>query len=170
MSFPFCEIEGMKFSARLSIEDLFVLHKTITQETLGGNYQILGFRKVDVWIGSLEKENASFIPAPPSNIFALMVELLEWWREEFVRVVHSSIDEKISAIALFHEKFLNIHPFLDGNGRVARILASIQFKDLLDKDVTLDRIERDDYFKALQIARDGNAQRLNDIFTALIKK
>jgi len=163
-------VAGIKFSSRLSVEDLFVLHKTITQETIGSNYQILGFRKVDVWIGNPQKENASFTPAPPSSVLALILELLEWWREEFVRVIHSSVDEKISVIALFHEKFLNIHPFLDGNGRVARVLASIQFKDLLDKDVTLDRIERDDYFKALQTAREGNGQRLNDIFTALIKE
>lgn len=166
-------IAGVKFSSRLSVEDLLVLHKTILQETQGDSYQkFLGFRKVEVWIGNpgQEKENADFIPAPPLDVPTLTFKLLEWWREEFMKVAYDCIDRKISSIALFHEKFLSIHPFLDGNGRVARALASIQFKDLLDKDVTFEKIERIEYYKALQTARNGNEQRLNDIFTALIKE
>lgn len=166
-------IAGVKFSSRLSIEDLLVLHKTILQETQGYEYHnLLGFRKVDVWIGSpgQEKENADFIPASPADVLSLIFELLEWWREEYMKVVYSSNDRRISAIATFHEKFLSIHPFLDGNGRIARVLASIQFKDLLDKEVTFEKIERIEYYKALQTSREGNGQRLNDIFTALIKE
>ena len=166
-------IAGVKFSSRLSIEDLLVLHKTILQETQGAEYHnLIGFRKVDVWIGSPgeEKENADFIPAQPADVPSLTFELLEWWREEYMKVVYGSTDKRISAIATFHEKFLSIHPFLDGNGRIARVLASIQFKDLLEKDVTFEKIERLEYYKALQISREGNGQRLNDIFTALIKE
>jgi Fic family protein len=166
-------IAGVKFSSRLSIEDLLVLHKTILVQTQGHEYHsFLGFRKLDVWIGNpgQEKENADFVPSPPSDVPALTFDLLEWWRSEYMKVAYSSTDKKITAIATFHEKFLSIHPFLDGNGRVARVLASIQFKDLLDKDVTFEKIERIEYYKSLQTAREGNGQRLNDIFTALIKE
>lgn len=166
-------IAGIKFCSRLSIEDLLVLHKTILQETQGNGFQnFLGFRKVDVWIGNpgQDKEKADFIPAPPEDVPLLTFKLLEWWRKEFMKVFYSSNDKKITAIANFHEKFLSIHPFLDGNGRVARTLASIQFKDLLDKDVTFEKVERTEYYKALQNAREGKEQRLNDIFTALIKE
>ncbi|HKR05088.1 MAG TPA: Fic family protein [Bacteroidia bacterium] len=166
-------IAGVKFSSRLSIEDLLVLHKAIMQDTQKEKYHnLLGFRKIDVWIGNpgADKQDADFIPALPSEIPSLTFNLLNWWREEYMKVVYSSGDKKVSAIASFHEKFLSIHPFLDGNGRVARLLASIQFKDLLDKDVTFEKIERIDYYKALQIARSGNGQGLNDIFTALIRE
>ncbi len=87
-----------------------------------------------------------------------------------MKVAYGSNYKKITAIATFHEKFLSIHPFLDGNGRIARVLASVQFKDLLDKDVTFEKIERIEYYKALQTSREGNGQRLNNIFTALIKE
>ncbi len=166
-------IAGVKFSSRLSIEDLLVLHKTILIETQGHEYHnLLGFRKVDVWIGSpgQEKENADFVPAPPADVPTLTFELMEWWREEYMKVAYGSNYKKITAIATFHEKFLSIHPFLDGNGRIARVLASVQFKDLLDKDVTFEKIERIEYYKALQTSREGNGQRLNNIFTALIKE
>ena len=98
------------------------------------------------------------------HIFGLTEELSRDYRRR------SSNDKRISAIATFHEKFLSIHPFLDGNGRIARVLASIQFKDLLEKDVIFEKIERLEYYKALQKSREGNGQRLNDIFTALIKE
>lgn len=166
-------IAGIKFSSRLSIEDLQILHKTIMQETQGGEfYKFLGFRNVEVWIGSPgeEKAQADFIPASPTDVPSLTFDLLNWWREEFMKALYGTNDKKVSAIALFHERFLSIHPFLDGNGRMARTLASIQFKDLLDKDVTFEKIERIEYYRALQTARNGYGQRLNDIFMALIKE
>lgn len=165
-------IAGVKFSSRLSIEDVLTLHKAVIQGTQGEAFhKFLGFRSVEVWIGSPggEKEKADFIPAPPVEVPSLTYELLNWWREEFMKVSYGSEEKRISAIALFHERFLSIHPFLDGNGRVARLLASIQFKDLLEKDVTFEKIERIDYYRALQTARNGDGQRLNDIFLALIK-
>lgn len=166
-------IAGVKFSSRLSVEDLLILHKTVMQETQGGEfYKFLGFRNVEVWIGSPggEKEQADFIAAPPLEVPILIYELLNWWREEFMKVFYNTEERKISAIASFHERFLTIHPFLDGNGRVARLLASVQFKDLLDKDVTFEKMERLEYYRALQTSRNGDGQRLNDIFLTLIRE
>lgn len=165
-------IAGVKFSSRLAMEDLLSIHKIIMNETQGmGSSQNLGFRKVEVWIGGPggKKESADYVPVPPNDVIPKIYELLKWWREEYMKVCYSNDSEKISAIALFHEKFLTIHPFLDGNGRVARVVASIQYKDLLDKDVMFDQIERADYYNALQNARDGNIDELKDIFMALIK-
>ena len=85
-----------------------------------------------------------------------------------MEVLYSSEQDKVLAIAEFHEKFLTIHPFIDGNGRVSRILASLQFKDLLDKIVHFDRIDRNEYFDSLNNARNGNKQKLTDIFKSLI--
>ena len=166
-------IAGVKFTSRLSIEDLLALHQSVMEITQGGKYHnLLGFRKVEVWIGSpgADKKQADFIPSPPDTIPTLIYNLLEWWRGEYMKVIYDLEEAQITVIALFHEKFLSIHPFLDGNGRIARILASLQFKDLLDKIVIFDRIERADYYQALQKSREGNKQDLNDIFRALIKE
>lgn len=164
-------VAGVKFSSRLSIEDLLILHQTILQKTQSENFtKFLGFRTIDVWIGTpgVDKTNADFVPASAKEVPSLTVELLSWWREEYMKVLFRDEKGKISAIASFHEKFLSIHPFLDGNGRVARTLASIQFKDLLDKDVIFEKMERAEYYKAIQTAVKGDRQILNDIFTALI--
>lgn len=166
-------IAGVKYSSRLSIEDLLTLHRTIMQETQSKDYfKFIGFRKLEVWIGNpgSDKDTADFIPAAPAEVPNLTYELLKWWREEYMKVAYSSEIYKITAIATFHEKFLSIHPFLDGNGRIARTIASIQFKDLLDRDVIFEGIERREYYKAIQDSRNGNRQELNDIFTALIKE
>jgi len=166
-------ISGVKFSSRLSTEDLLILHRTILQETQFTDYsRFLGFRKVEVWIGNpgKDKDEANFIPTLPSEIVKEIYELLKWWREEYMKVYYGSEDDKVFAIAKFHYSFLKIHPFLDGNGRVARAIASIQYKDLLGKDVRFDNIERHRYYQALQSADIGEKQELNDIFKALIKE
>jgi Fic family protein len=59
---------------------------------------------------------------------------------------------------------------LDGNGRLARVIASIQFGDLLDQQIAFDEIEnRAEYYEALQSARKGGHQALVDIFLSLAK-
>lgn len=166
-------ISGVKYSSRISIEDLFVLHRAILEATQKSEYhKFLGFRKVEVWIGNPgnEKDKADFVPAPPNEVSKLTYDLLRWWREEYMKVIYRTDKEKISAIANFHERFLSIHPFLDGNGRVARTLASMQYKDLLEKDVQFEGIERSKYYEALNAARNGSNKNLNAIFTALIKE
>ncbi|MEO2050149.1 MAG: Fic family protein [Allomuricauda sp.] len=166
-------ISGVPFSSRLSLEDLLSLHRAILTETQGEDFsKFLGFRKVEVWIGKpgQDKNSADLIPTAPSEVIRQTVELLKWWREEYLSINYGSETDQISAIATFHERFLRIHPFLDGNGRVARTIASIQYKDLLSKEVKFENLERKEYYEALKSAIDGDKQQLTDIFNALIKE
>jgi Fic family protein len=65
---------------------------------------------------------------------------------------------------------LSIHPFLDGNGRVARVLASIQYRDLLGQQIVFEELENlKEYYEALQLARQGGHQALVDMFLSLAK-
>lgn len=166
-------ISGVNFSSRLSIEDILTIQRVLLQQSQEDDiHEFLGLRKTEVWIGNPggEKDSADFVPVSPSEISEKIYQLLKWWREKYMEVKHSTEDNKISAIASFHEKFLSIHPFLDGNGRVARAIASIQYKDLLNQEVRFEEVERSEYYKALNTARNGNQNKLNDIFTALIKE
>ena len=87
-----------------------------------------------------------------------------------MNVLYGTDDDKILAIAQFHERFLSIHPFLDGNGRLARVIASIQYRDLLKRQIAFEAIEsRAEYYAALQSAREGGHQALVDIFLSLAK-
>ena len=165
-------IAGVKFSSRLSVEDLIALHRTIIECTQSNNYSdFVGLRNVEVWIGSpgAEKTQADFVPTAPNNIHKEIFELLKWWREIYLQVDNGNDQSKLNAIVSFHEKFLTIHPFLDGNGRIARILASLQFKDLLNQDVKFDEINRSIYYKGLQQAREGSITELERIFKSIMK-
>lgn len=166
-------ISGLQYSSRLSFEDLLSIHKIIIESSdFKEANKFLGFRKLDVWIGNPgeAKNKADFIAPPPAEIPILLYDLLEWWRKEYMKVKYAEDDQKITAIAKFHERFLSIHPFLDGNGRVARAIASLQFKDLLDKEVQFERLNRKEYYDALQNARNGSDIEINNIFLSLIKK
>jgi len=165
-------IAGVKFSSRLSVEDLLALHRTIIEYCQPNNYlEFVGLRNVEVWIGPPggDQTQADFIPTAPNNIHKEIFELLNWWREIYLQVDNGNDQSKLSAIVSFHEKILSIHPFLDGNGRISRILASLQFMDLLNQDVKFDEIDRHIYYKALQKARDGNSSELVRIFKSIMK-
>lgn len=167
-------IAGIQFSSRMSVEDLFALHRACLYEG-GGAAKALaleGFRKVQVWIGfaGASPDKADFIPPSPEEVPTLINELLKWWRDKYMDVLYADNSQKIAAIAEFHEKFLSIHPFLDGNGRVVRVLSSLQYKDLIGEEITFEKIENiSDYYLALQAARSGSPQQLVDIFMALTK-
>jgi hypothetical protein len=166
-------LAGVPWSSRISLEDLFAIQRACLYEIDGQKYNsdFLGFRKVDVWIGNAggNKSTADFVPPEAFKVPALIIELLEWWRKEYMTVSFGTEENKIFSIAQFHEKILTIHPFLDGNGRVARTISSIQFSDLLSKEVKFEKIDPKEYYEALQESRNDNKQTLNDIFLSLIK-
>lgn len=166
-------IAGIQLSSRISVEDLQALHLACLYESgLVNSSAAQGFRKVQVWIGlpGCTLENADFVPPPPNEVPRRVNDLIEWWRGEYMDVVHGDDSEKILVIAQFHEKFLSIHPFLDGNGRLARVIASIQYRDLLNQQIAFEEIEsRAEYYAALQAARKGGHQALVDVFLSLAK-
>ncbi len=166
-------VAGVKLSSRISTEDLFALHLACLYEDRGsGTLSVEGFRKVQIWIGiaGSSPDNADYIPPPAENIPSLINDLLNWWRKKYMDILYADSDVKIAAIAEFHEKFLSIHPFLDGNGRLVRVISSLQYQDLLGEEIVFESIENvSEYYRALQTARSGDLQELVDIFMALAK-
>ena len=77
------------------------------------------FRKIQNWIGKpgSTPETASFVPPPPGEIEPCLAA----WE----RFVHESELPPLVTIALAHYQFEAIHPFLDGNGRVGRLLITL---------------------------------------------
>ena len=75
------------------------------------------FRKSQNWIGRLDSKlkNASYIPAAPHELSALLSNFEKYLNDERVKY-------PLIQIALLHYQFESIHPFLDGNGRVGRLL------------------------------------------------
>ncbi len=74
------------------------------------------FRRHQVWIGGYRADEASFVPAPANELANCWSDL-----ERFLNDIPEAIDPLIKA-ALAHVQFETIHPFLDGNGRLGRLL------------------------------------------------
>lgn len=74
------------------------------------------FRKIQNWIGApgTSIEKADFIPPPPEQL----LEYLDNWEKYY----HMQCPDAIVQLAVLHAQFEIIHPFLDGNGRVGRML------------------------------------------------
>lgn len=100
----------------LSLRLIREIHQKLMANARGGNKQPGEFRKSQNWIGGSRPGNALFVPPPPDK----MMECLDQF-EKFLHDENVKLPILIKA-ALAHVQFETIHPFLDGNGRLGRLL------------------------------------------------
>jgi Fic family protein len=95
---------------------LLELHSHLLDSVRGRNKARGHFRRVQNWIGSPGStvEQADFVPPDPSVLMAY----LDNWEKYY----HSDRPDPLVQLAIVHAQFEIIHPFLDGNGRIGRIL------------------------------------------------
>ena len=120
-------LESLPFSSRLIKE----AHKTLLQGVRGKHKLPGEFRVSQNWIGGASIKDATFIPPLFSSIHELMSDL-----EKFAHNSEFFFPELLK-IALIHYQFETIHPFLDGNGRVGRLLITLYLveKEILAKPI-----------------------------------
>ena len=104
--------EGFPISLRLIRE----IHEKLLSKGRGSKRQPGEFRRSQNWIGGSRPGNAVFVPPPPGQVPDLMSDL-----EKFIHADTPEIPALIKA-GLVHVQFETIHPFLDGNGRLGRLL------------------------------------------------
>lgn len=123
------EPSGLPISIRL----LCNAHRLLLDGVRGTGKQPGELRRSQNWIGGTRPGNAVFVPPPADRIMDLLSDL-----ERFIHAhSHPNIDEKnllaplpaLISIALVHAQFETIHPFLDGNGRIGRLLISALMED-----------------------------------------
>lgn len=102
---------------------------------------------------------------PPEHVAAEMDRLIEMHRQHTEQGVPPEVES-----AWLHHRFTQIHPFQDGNGRVARILASLIFLRAGGFPVTVHRDRRADYITALENADDGVLKSLIELFGEIQEK
>lgn len=136
------------------------------------SYNLKGMlRNTQVWIGTAEGgiENATYVPPDAAEVKPLLLDLIYEWSTSVSSLQSETNNEKLTAIVLFFQKFLWIHPFLDGNGRVAREILRQQILDLMGKTLDSDFNQlREDYLKALIQADKGNHSKLKSLIEASI--
>jgi Fic family protein len=110
---------GFPLSNRLLRE----VHRELLSRGRGADKQPGEFRRNQNWIGGTRPGNASFVPPPPQHVEDCMASL-----ERFIHATDDGLPALVKA-ALAHVQFETIHPFLDGNGRVGRLLISLMLFD-----------------------------------------
>lgn len=103
--------EGFPLALRLIRE----IHAILLSNSRGKTKLPGEFRSSQNWIGGTRPGNARFVPCPPDKLMNVLGEL-----EKFINT-EDNIPFLIKA-ALIHVQFETIHPFLDGNGRLGRLL------------------------------------------------
>ena len=140
----------------LSLRLIKEIHGTLMQGVRGSHATPGEFRRTQNWIGApgCTLNTAKFVPAPPDLLMESLGEL-----ESFL---HNRQWPPLIHIALCHYQFEAIHPFLDGNGRVGRLLITlllIEQKMLPSPLLYLSAFfeaTRDEYYKQLyNVSRDG---------------
>ena len=147
----FNTLENLGKYEKIDENTILEIHKTITEGTLHDSEMAGKFRDSPVVIGNLKTGQLNFVPPSPMEVPYLIRELLDWAN------VQNDLNPIILA-GIFHYEFVRIHPFVDGNGRTARALATLI---LLLKDFDIKRYfsldeyynqDRESYYAALQSA------------------
>jgi Fic family protein len=141
---------GFPLSNRLFCE----IHAQLVAGARGGNQDPGHFRRSQNWIGGTRPGNARFVPPPPDVVGPAMSDLEKFLHDDPVAT------PILFKAALAHAQFETIHPFLDGNGRLGRLLVTLLLsgegrvlsKPLLYLSLYLKR-NRDEYYERLQRVR-----------------
>ena len=141
--------DGLPVSVRLIRE----VHEVLLRQGRGGAAQPGEFRRSQNWIGGTRPGNAQFVPPPPEQVGELMSDL-----EKFVHANQPPMPLLLK-VGLVHVQFETIHPFLDGNGRLGRLLITLLLRanEVLDDPLLYlslyFKTHRDEYYELLQTVR-----------------
>lgn len=151
---------GLPLSMRLLNE----AHRRLMQGVCGANKQPGEVRKSQNWIGGSRPGNAVHVPPPPEKLGELLGALEKY--------IHANDDlPKLVRTGLLHAQFETIHPYLDGNGRIGRLLIALLLEHwgmlrapLLYISLFFKR-HREEYYRRLNAVRtDGDWEGWIDFF------
>jgi Fic family protein len=141
----------------LSLRLIREMHARLLQSGRGGTKSPGDFRRSQNWIGGTRPGNALFVPPPVTELDTCLAAF-----EAFMHEEQSRLPPLIKA-GLLHVQFETIHPFLDGNGRIGRLLVTLYLcvhgalrRPLLYLSLYL-KAHRTDYYRLLQEVRERGA-------------
>jgi len=131
------------------------IHRILVKDVRGGSLEPGKYRRVQNYVVNSLTGEIIYTPPPPSKVPKLMEEFVRWLNEE------TSISPVLIA-GIAQYQFVDIHPFLDGNGRTARLLCTLilyqngyDFKRLFSLSEYYDK-DRPSYYNAIQSVRNND--------------
>lgn len=112
-------LERLNGGFPLSLRLLREIHQVLLSTGRGSSKSPGEFRRSQNWIGGTHPGNARFIPPPPEKLMDCLSEFEKFLHNDPVRT------PVLLKAALSHVQFETIHPFLDGNGRLGRLLIAL---------------------------------------------
>ena len=154
----------------LSVRLLRDAHRILMRGARGADKLPGELRRSQNWIGGSRPGNARFVPPPPEDVPDALSVLERWWHAE------SDLPPLVRA-GLAHVQFETIHPFLDGNGRIGRLLIAllIEHWGLLDQpllylSVAFRRAQLEYYARLGAVRTDGDWEGWNRFFLACVRE
>jgi Fic family protein len=155
----------------LSLRLLREIHEKLMSNSRGRDKQPGEFRRSQNWIGGTRPGNAAFVPPPIEQMHACLDNFEKFLHDETIKL------PTLVKAAIAHVQFETIHPFLDGNGRLGRLLITLMLcadgilrQPLLYLSLFF-KTHRSDYYQHLQNVREaGDFESWIDFFlTGVIK-
>jgi Fic family protein len=149
---------SISFLFDLVDEHFSLLDLILLQEILMNDGE---FRKVDVFIVHPDGKKIVY---DFKNILGQLEETFRWY---YSILIDSEISPVVTAI-LFHYKVVSIHPFLDGNGRISRLILNLILLKHRLFPISIPNEKRKQYYENLVLADSGNIEHLIEFFGSLI--
>ena len=154
----------------LSIRLLRDAHRILMRGVRGENKLPGELRRSQNWIGGSRPGNARFVPPPPEHVPAALGALEQW--------LHDDSDlPALVRIGLAHVQFETIHPFVDGNGRIGRLLIALLVEQwgLLDQpllylSLAVRRAQREYYARLAAVRSDGDWEGWTRFFLECVRE
>lgn len=143
--------EGLPLSLRLLKE----IHGVLLRKGRGQRMNPGEFRASQNWIGGTRPGNAVFVPPPPHRVMECMGKLELFIHDHMIPL------PVLIKVALVHVQFETIHPFLDGNGRLGRLLIALMLceagvlKEPLLYLSLFFKVHRQEYYRLLNDVRES---------------
>ena len=150
----------LNYKGDITKEFILELHRLVIMNTLREDLisQIGKYRTVQVYIGRS-------IPPKPSEVHEKMSNLLKWYSKNKNKL------HPLVIASYFHTEFEKIHPFVDGNGRVGRLLINFILHKNKYPMINIPNSRKYKYYQVLQAAHsNGNIKPFIDFLIGLLKK
>lgn len=148
--------QSLLYKGMIDLDDVLTLHLHVfghVQPIEAGR-----FRSSQVFVGD-------YRPPPPENVPPFMKQFGDWLESREARTLHP-----IARAALDHYKLVWIHPFMDGNGRTARLLMNVRLMQNGYPPIIIKVEERHEYYQYLNEANNGDVRQFVRFIAAITER